>query len=414
MQVLDRFLHYVTFDTTADPTSSTVPSTPHQMVFAHHLVTELKTLGVPMVTLSPQGVIYALIPSNVTQPTPTVGFIAHIDTSFDCSGHNVKPSIIHNYDGRAIILNNDKMIISDPDVLPSLQKQLGKTLVVTDGTTLLGADNKAGVAAIMDIAAYYMQNPGVPHGNIAIAFTPDEEIGRGTDHFDLAYFQADFAYTVDGSSANEIEYENFYAAQCDIEIKGLSTHPGAAKNVMINSQHLAFLFHQQLPAELDPAKTSGYEGFNHLIAMKGSVEQSQLTYIIRNHDFALFEQQKQRFYQIQASLNQQYNQPLISLTIQDTYHNMKDLILQKPLVLNLAKKAIEANGLTPKSSPIRGGTDGARLTYMGLPCPNLGTGGYHFHGPNEYLVVEELQQVVSILKSIITFTMAEKKEEFTL
>lgn len=401
MSVLQRFLRYVAVETTSNPHSNTSPTTPQQLAFAHTLVAELKALGVQKVTLSKEGVVYAFLPATTKKKVPTVGFIAHMDTSFDCSGKDVIPRIITNYDGLPILLNEQKRIYSDPHKLPSLKKQIGKTLVVTDGTTLLGADNKAGIAAIMSLVEFLLKEPTKAHGAVHIAFTPDEEVGRGTDHFDIPYFACDFAYTVDGGSANEIEYENFHAASCVVDIQGLSTHPGAAKNVMINSQHLAFAFHQALPKELDPALTSGYEGFNHLTSMEGSVEKTRLNYIIRNHDITLFEKQKQQFVDIQQAMNKQYKQPLVSLTIKNTYANMRDIILQYPIVLELAKKAITNQGMIPKSSPIRGGTDGARLTYDNLPCPNLGTGGYHFHGPNEYLVVEELEMVVDVLKEIV-------------
>lgn len=406
MSVLNRFLHYVTFDTTSDPQATTVPTTKQQLVLANELVMELKKLKVPRVELSPHGVVYAFIPSNSKKDVPTVGFIAHMDTSFDCSGNNVLARVISNYDGGPIVLNKKEQIISDPKKLTSLQKQVGKTLVVSDGTTLLGADNKAGIAAIMSLVAYLMQHPLVEHGAVHIAFTPDEEVGKGTDHFDIPFFNCDFAYTVDGGSANEIEYENFNAAQCEVAIKGLNTHPGSAKDMMINSQHIGFEFHASLPKQLDPALTSGYEGFNHLTSMQGSVEKTHLTYIIRNHDRSLFEQQKQEFFAIEKLLNTRYQQPLINVTITDTYYNMRDLIMQNPRIISLAQKAIENNGLLPVSNPIRGGTDGARLTYNQLPCPNLGTGGYHFHGRHEYLVVEELESVVNILKEIVHLLVA--------
>ena len=408
MSAFNRFLRYVSFDTQSNPHSLTVPSTSNQQILAKQLVTELQSIGVTNVILSPEGIVYGFIPSNTAQPLPTVGFIAHMDTSFDFSGANVKPRIIKNYDGEPIVLNQEKAIVSDPALLTSLKDHLGKTLVVTDGTTLLGSDNKAGIAAIITAVEQLLQHPKITHGPVHIAFTPDEEIGKGTDHFNVTYFDCDFAYTVDGGSANEIEFENFNAASCKVTIQGLNTHPGSAKNIMLNSQHLAIEFHQQLPKELDPALTEGYQGFNHLSSINGSVESTQLSYIIRNHDRTLFEQQKAQFIAIQRKMNEQYHLPLVQVQIEDSYYNMKEKLDQTPEVIELARQAIQQVGLTPISHPIRGGTDGARLTYLGLPCPNLGTGGYYFHGPNEYLVVEELEKVVEILLSIVTLT-AEKR-----
>ncbi len=408
MSVLNKFLKYVSIDTASDHESTSSPTTKKQWNLAHELVKELQQLGVKQVTLSPFGVVYAFLPANVDTPLPSIGFIAHMDTSPDCSGENVKTKLISNYDGKKIILNAEQAIESDPAIIRSLRKHIGKTLVVTDGTTLLGADDKAGVAAIMEMVETLQTNPNIHHGNVHIAFTPDEEVGKGTDHFDVDFFHCDFAYTVDGGSVDEIEFENFNAASCHVEIKGLNTHPGGAKGIMINSQLIAMQFHGLLPKELDPTLTEKYQGFNHLTSMQGDVEKTTLDYIIRNHDKGLFEEQKAMFYRIQKQLNDQYKKPLIQVTIADSYYNMRDLLMKQPHVIAIAQQAIRDVGLQPISNPIRGGTDGARLTYMGLPCPNLGTGGYAFHGRNEYLVVEELNISVKIILQIIAIVASKK------
>lgn len=398
MTVLKRFLKYVSFDTQSNPKSKSIPSTAKQRELGAYLVEEMKQIGIEDARLDEYGYVYGSIKGNVSG-AKTVGFIAHMDTSYEVSGANVKPRVISNYDGNDIALNEQYTTkVAD---FPFLKEFKGKTLVVTDGTTLLGADDKAGLAEIMTMAEYLISHPEILHGDIKIAFTPDEEIGRGADYFDVAGFNADFAYTLDGDKVGVIEYENFNAASVQVTIKGISIHPGSSKNKMKNALNIAWQFHDLLPQHARPEYTENYEGFIHLNEMDGTVELVNMHYIIRDHDMDSFNQFKTFFKQAQELINQRYGENTITIEIKDTYYNMKEKLADKMYIVSLAEAAIKAVGITPSSKPIRGGTDGAVLTYKGLPCPNLGTGGYNYHGRNELCVVEEMEQSVQIILEII-------------
>ena len=404
MNVIDRFLNYVKIDTQSSSTSSTAPSTMKQFDLANVLKKEMEELQFQDIYLDEHGVLYGTIPGNCDLE-PTIGFIAHMDTSPDMSGKNVKPRIIKDYDGSVIVLNEEENIFMDPHEFPSLKDHLHHDLIVTDGTTLLGADDKAGIAEIMSMAEYLITHPEISHGTIKVAFTPDEEVGRGTEHFDVPYFNADFAYTVDGGTIENIDYENFNAASCEVTIHGKGIHPGSAKHKMINAVLVAMEFQSLLPVFDNPAYTEGYEGFNHLNQMSGNVDVATMEYIIRNHDEQLLEKQKQDFRNAAEFLNKKYGYTIIELDIQDSYANMRKHIEKDMRVIDRAKKAMVSVDITPKSAAIRGGTDGANLTYQGLPCPNLGTGGYHAHGKYEYASINEMEKCVELLIAIA------KKEE---
>lgn len=397
MELLERFLSYVQVETTSDPVSEAVPSSEVQWSLAKILVKELNDLGVSNVYLDKACIVYGTIPANV-EGLPTYGLIAHMDTSPDASGKNVKPRVIENYDGNNIKLNEDTEMKTS--VFPSLLSKVGKTLIVTDGTTLLGADDKAGIAEIMDFVEYIMANPEVKHGTIKIAFTPDEEVGRGTENFDVKAFNCDFAYTVDGGEVEFVEYENFNAATAIIDIQGVSVHPGSAKHKMINASLVGMKFNSLLNEFDRPEYTEGFEGFNHLTDIYGDVEKCHMEYIIRNHDAKKFARQKEVFKNAVAFLNSQYDEDIVHLEIKDSYRNMIEILKDHMEVVEIAYDAIKACGITPQSNAIRGGTDGANLTFKELPCPNLGTGGYNYHGRFEYAVLEEMQQSVEILKKI--------------
>ncbi len=400
MNVQDRFLKYVKYDTQSDEHSSTVPSTAKQLVLANALVDEMKSIGIEDAHVDEFGVVYGTIPKTCDSEVKTIGFIAHMDTSPDMSGENVKPRIVSSYDGTNIVLNEELGISMGVDEFECLADKIGEDLIVTDGTTLLGADDKAGIAEIMTMAETLI-NEKREHGTIRIAFTPDEEIGCGADHFDVKKFNADFAYTVDGGEVDSIDYENFNAATADIEIQGLSIHPGSAKNKMINALLVAMEFHSMLPVEQNPAYTEGYEGFNHLTDLHGACEHATMSYIIRNHNEELFEKQKEDFRRIAAYMNEKYPSNTIQLTITDSYANMRTIIEKDMSIIELAKKSMKDVGLEPTSHAIRGGTDGARLTYDGLPCPNLGTGGYNCHGKYEFASIQEMQKSVELLLKIV-------------
>ena len=400
MNVQDRFLKYVKYDTQSDEHSSTVPSTAKQLVLANALVDEMKSIGIEDAHVDEFGVVYGTIPKTCDSEVKTIGFIAHMDTSPDMSGENVKPRIVSSYDGTNIVLNEELGISMGVDEFECLADKIGEDLIVTDGTTLLGADDKAGIAEIMTMAETLI-NEKREHGTIRIAFTPDEEIGCGADHFDVKKFNADFAYTVDGGEIDSIDYENFNAATADIEIQGLSIHPGSAKNKMINALLVAMEFHSMLPVEQNPAYTEGYEGFNHLTDLHGACEHATMSYIIRNHNEELFEKQKEDFRRIAAYMNEKYPSNTIQLTITDSYANMRTIIEKDMSIIELAKKSMKDVGLEPTSHAIRGGTDGARLTYDGLPCPNLGTGGYNCHGKYEFASIQEMQKSVELLLKIV-------------
>lgn len=401
MKVQDRFLKYVSFDTQSDEHSSLTPSTIKQLALAEYLVEELKTIGVSNAHVDEYGIVYATVAASAGyEQVPVIGFISHMDTSPDMSGANVKPRIIERYDGAEIILNTALDIRMNPNEFEVLKGKLGEDLIVTDGTTLLGADDKAGIAEIMTMMEHLLANK-LPHGTIKIAFTPDEEVGRGTDNFNVTEFGADFAYTVDGGEVNSVDYENFNAASAELHIQGLSIHPGSAKGKMLNASLLAMEFHALLPVEKNPAYTEGYEGFHHLIEMQGECEHATLSYIIRNHDREQFEQQKEEFRHSAAYLNEKYGDKTISLTIKDSYANMSVIIEKNMHIITLAKQSMKDIGIEPVSNAIRGGTDGARLTFAGLPCPNLGTGGYNYHGKYEFASIDEMKLSVSLLLKIV-------------
>lgn len=396
MNIVDRFINYAKIDTMSDPRSPSCPSTMKQKDLGNLLVKELKEMGIDGF-MDEHGYVYGLIPKNKEGITP-IGLIAHMDTSLDAPGCNVKPRIIKAYDGKTIKLN-DALSMS-PLVYEALNHVIGEDIIVTDGHTLLGADDKAGVAIIMDFAEKLIKSD-LPHGDIYIGFTPDEEIGRGADLFDLTFFKAKYAYTLDGSKVGGIEYENFNAASALVEFTGKSIHPGSAKNKLINAMHIAMEFHSMLPVFENPAYTEGYEGFNHLSSMTGEVEKASLHYIIRNHDIDKFYYQQKQFNDIKDYLNKKYGYEAVSLKINESYLNMAEVLKSDLTPVNVALEAIKNAGVTPFSLPIRGGTDGARLTYMGLPCPNLGTGGFNFHGRFEFLSINQMKKAVDILFELI-------------
>lgn len=405
MTVVDRFLKYVTFATQSDEESGITPSTSGQRVFAEALVKELEALGLEEISLDDNSYLMATLPSNMEdQEVPTIGFISHLDTSPDMSGEGVKPRIV-SYAGGDIVLNEAENIVLSPRMFPEMEQYIGQDLIVTDGTTLLGADDKAGVAAIISAVAYLKEHPEIKHGKIRIGFTPDEEIGAGADHFDVEKFGCEFAYTVDGGEIGELEYENFNAAAAKVVFSGRNVHPGTAKDKMVNASLLAVEFASMLPADQRPETTEGYEGFFHLTAMVGSVEQAVLQYIVRDHSRELFEQKKQLLEQIIAQLNKKYP-GMVSLEMHDQYYNMREIVEPKKYIVDLASEAMEAVGVKPQIKPIRGGTDGARLSFMGLPCPNLFTGGHNFHGRYEYIPIPSLQKsmetVVKIAELVAT------------
>lgn len=400
MNVQERFLHYVSFDTQSDEHSQTTPSSLKQLKLAEALVDEMKAIGIQDAYVDEFGIVYGTIPANTKKDVKAIGFIAHMDTSPDMSGKNVNPRIIPAYDGSDIVLNEELGISMGIQDFDCLKHKIGDDLIVTDGTTLLGADDKAGIAEIMTMAEALLREDR-EHGKICIAFTPDEEVGRGTDHFRVPAFGADFAYTVDGGEVDCVDYENFNAASAQIQIQGLSIHPGSAKDKMINALLVAMEFHSMLPVEKNPAYTQGYEGFNHLTELHGECEHAYMSYIIRNHNEDLFEKQKEDFRRIAAYLNQKYPDHTIQLTIQDSYANMRTIIEKDMSIIELVKTSMKQLGLQPKSMAIRGGTDGARLTYDGLPCPNLGTGGYNYHGKFEFASIQEMQTSVELLLKIV-------------
>lgn len=395
--VTKRFLSYISLDTQSLDEAEHVPSTDKQFTLAKKLVEELKGMGASDVTLSEHCYVMATIPATMEKVDYVVGFIAHMDTAPSMSGENVKPQILTNYKGGDIVLNKNLDIIMREKDFPNLTKQIGKDLIVTDGTTLLGADDKAGIAEIMTMVEYLLTHPEIPHGKIRIGFTPDEEVGRGVDFFDVPAFGADFAYTVDGGTIGEIEYENFNAASAKIKIAGTSIHPGYAKGKMLNAILLGMELHQMLPVFDNPMFTEGYEGFFHLDRLEGEVEAAVMTYIIRDHDREKFEQKKALLIDTVDFLNRKYGKDCFMLEIKDSYYNMKDMIKPHMQLVEKAKEAMIELGIEPMIVPIRGGTDGARLSYMGLPCPNLCTGGENFHGKYEYITVQGMEAVVGLL-----------------
>jgi peptidase T len=399
MKVENRFLKYISFPTQSNPYSTTSPSSSNQKEFGEFLLEEMRILGLSNVYMSEYGVVYGTIPSNNHHQGDVIGFIAHMDTSPDASGENINPQIIRDYDGQKITLNDD--MILDPQEFPYLKDVKGHDLITTDGTTLLGGDDKAGIAIIMSMAEYMFKHPEFKHNDIKIAFTPDEEIGHGTDHFDIENFQADYAYTIDGGDINELYFENFNAYQVIVDITGKSIHPGNAKNKMVNSLNVAMEFHHMLPHQKVPECTENYEGFHHLNHMQGTCEKTRLEYIVRDHHFTELKEQLNDFKRIQAYLNSFYGYELIDVTIHEQYLNMCDIIKDHPQIVEQVELAMEDIGLNPRIVPIRGGTDGARLSFKGLPCPNLGTGGFNCHGPYEYVSINMMKKGVELLLRLI-------------
>lgn len=398
----ERFLHYVSFDTQSKDDEEQVPSTEKQRVLAEVLKKELEEMGASDVRMSENGYVYAVIPATTEKPVKAVGFISHMDTAPAMSGTDVRPRIVENYGGGDIVLNEEKQIVMRVKDFPGMADCVGKDLIVTDGTTLLGADDKAGVAEIMEMAEFFLSHPEIPHGKICIGFTPDEEVGRGADFFDVEGFGADVAYTVDGGPIGELEYENFNAASGKVEINGRGVHPGSAKGSMINALLVGMEFQSLLPAFENPMYTEGYEGFFHLDQFSGDVESAHMEYIIRDHDREKFEKKKELFEAAAAYLNWKYGEGTVVVKLKDSYYNMKEKIEPENLYLiEIASEAMEALGIAPQVTPIRGGTDGARLSYMGLPCPNLCTGGYNFHGKYEFIPVQSIDTMVEILKDIV-------------
>ena len=397
-RVTERFLRYVSFDTQSDEFSETCPSTFRQSLLGAALVDEMRKMGIEDARMDPYGYVYGTVPGDPS--LPTIGLIAHMDTAPDISGANVKPRIVA-YQGGDVCLNEEKGIYLREDEHPSLKNHYGKNLIVTDGNTLLGADDKAGITEILT-AAEFLLRTRMRHATLKIGFTPDEEIGRGADKFDVKGFGADYAYTVDGGTIGEIEYENFNAAGAKAVFRGLNIHPGAAKGKMVNSQYLAMEFQSLLPALQKPEYTTGYEGFIHLTDMQGDVEQTTLRYIIRDHDMEKFEEKKALMVAAAEYLNRKYGEGTVELTVNDSYFNMKKCIEPCMYIVERAKKAMCSASMTPREVPIRGGTDGARLSYMGLPCPNLCTGGENFHGRYEYIPVEDMEKCVTMLVNILT------------
>lgn len=399
MNVLDRFLGYVKYDTQSDELTNLTPSTPGQMVFAQALEKELQSLGLKDITLDDNGYLMATLPSNTDRKVPTVGFIAHLDTSPDMSGRHVNPRIVENYDGGNIVLDADAGVVLSVDDFPELKDYVGERLVVTDGKTLLGADDKAGVAEIITAVEYLLAHPEIKHGDIRIGFNPDEEIGLGAHKFDVARFGADFAYTMDGGAIGELEYENFNAASAKVVFKGRNVHPGYAKHKMINSIRIANQFIIMLPRWETPEHTEDYEGFYHLIGVDGSVEETTLTYIIRDHDMDRFERRKKELEHLVRKTNNEFP-GCCTIEIKDQYYNMREKIEPVMFIVDIAKQAMVNAGVTPKVQPIRGGTDGAQLSFKGLPCPNIFAGGLNFHGRYEYVPVSSMEKATDVIIEI--------------
>ena len=407
MTITERFLHYVSYDTQSSEDSGTTPSTSKQKDFAQVLKQELIDEGLQDVVLDDLGYLYATLPANTTKTVPTIGFIAHLDTSPDASGKNVRPRIIKNYDGGDITL--DSGLVTSPAVFPELLSHKGEDLIVTDGTTLLGADDKAGIAEIVQAMVYLQQHPDIKHGTIRIAFNPDEEIGMGAHHFDVEHFGCEFAYTMDGSEVGEIEYENFNAASAKITIAGCSVHPGYAKGKMINAGRVATELVSMLPEDETPETTEGYEGFFHLTSISGGCEKTQLSFIIRDHDREYFESRKTEMLDVVQAINDKYGK-IAEIDIRDQYYNMREMVEPKMYIIDIAHEAIQQAGMTPKVKAIRGGTDGAQLSFRGLPCPNIFAGGINFHGPHEFVPIQSMEKAMMTVVNICRIT-AEKLGE---
>ncbi|TXE21373.1 peptidase T [Psychroflexus gondwanensis] len=402
--LLNRFLTYVKIDSQSNPNSESTPSTEKQWTIAHLLKEELERIGLQDVSIDDKAYIMATLPSNVDHEVPTIGFVSHFDTSPDFKASNIKPQIHENYDGGDILLNAEKNIILSPDYFEDLKLYKGQTLITTDGTTLLSADDKAGITEIIMAMEYLVDHPEIKHGKIRVGFTPDEEIGRGAHHFDVEKFGAAYAYTMDGSQIGELEYENFNAASATLKFKGTSVHPGYAKGKMVNSMYLAQKFIDVLPKEEVPEQTEGYEGFFHLSKMNGNIELSELNYIIRDHDKAKFEARKELFEGIVAKMNKTHGQEVVELEIHDQYYNMKEKVEPIKYIVDIAEQAMKELHITPILKPIRGGTDGAQLSYKGLPCPNIFAGGHNFHGKFEYVPLESMVKASEVIVKIAELT----------
>ncbi len=402
MDITERFLNYTKFDTQSSEESDSVPSTPKQLVFAEYLKKELEDEGLSNVEMDEKGYIYATLKANTKGDIPTIGFISHYDTSPDCSGADIKPSIVRNYDGSDILLSEG--IASSPKKFPELLKHVGEDLIVTDGHTLLGADDKAGIAEIVQAMCYLRDHQEIPHGNIRIAFNPDEEIGMGAHHFDVEKFGCEWAYTMDGGDVGELEFENFNAASAKIHIKGVSVHPGYAKGKMVNANNLAAEFANMLPEDETPETTEGYQGFYHLLGIQSNVEGAKLSYIIRDHDREQFEDRKRTMLCCVNQMNEKYGEGTVTAEIKDQYYNMKEKIDPQMHVIDLVLHAMQDCGVAPKVKPIRGGTDGAQLSFKGLPCPNIFAGGVNFHGPYEFVSIQSMEKAMQVVVKICELT----------
>ena len=406
-QLIDRFISYVTIDTESDPNSDSTPSTAKQWDLANKLADELQEMGMSDVSIDDNAYIMATLPSNVNHNVPVIGFISHFDTTPDYTGANVKPQIVENYQGQDLVLNAEENIVLSPDYFEDLLLYKGQTLITTDGTTLLGADDKAGITEIMEAMKHLINNPDIKHGTIKVGFTPDEEIGRGAHKFDVKKFGADWAYTMDGSQIGELEYENFNAAGAVVKVNGKIVHPGYAKGKMVNSMYYANEFMNALPKDETPEHTEDYEGFFHLYAVNGKVESTKLEYIIRDHNKDKFEARKTLMQKIVTNLNDKYGKPVFEINIKDQYYNMKEKVTPVMHIVDIAEEAMKALGIKPLIKPIRGGTDGSQLSYMGLPCPNIFAGGHNFHGRYEYVPVESMIKATEVICKIAELT-AEK------
>ena len=401
MNITDRFLKYVSFTTTSDENTNMTPSTPGQMVFAVYLVEELNSIGMQDVNLDKNGYVMATLPANTDKDIPTIGFISHMDTSPDMSGKHVKPRIVSNYDGENIVLNEEKGIIFETSKYPEILQYKGQDIIVTDGTTLLGADDKAGLAEIVTAMEYLIVHPEIKHGKIRVGFTPDEEIGQGADHFNVNLFAADWAYTMDGGEIGELEYENFNAAGAKVHFNGTNVHPGYAYHKMVNSMPIAQQFIGMLPRHETPEHTEGYEGFYHLTNIEGTVEKTTVSYIIRDHDRDRFDSRKKEFEHLVHKINAEFGENTATLEMKDQYYNMREKIEPVMHVIDLAFEAMKQVGVTPDVKPIRGGTDGARLSFEGLPCPNIFAGGHNFHGRFEYVPVQSMEKAMQVIIKIV-------------
>ena len=400
MALVERFLKYVSFDTQSSEETEVTPSTPGQMVFAKYLKEELESLGLEDITLDEHGYLFATLPANIDKPVPTIGFIAHMDTSPDMSGKDVSPRIVQNYDGSDIVLCAEENVVLSPSQFPELLDHKGEDLIVTNGKTLLGADDKAGIAEIVSAIVYLKEHPEIKHGKIRIGFNPDEEIGLGAHKFDVEKFGCDWAYTMDGGEVGELEFENFNAASAKITFKGRNVHPGYAKNKMVNSIRVANRFCAMLPAHETPEHTEGYEGFYHLISFNGDVEQTTVAYIIRDHDRARFESRKKKIERFISEINAEYGEGTATLELRDQYYNMREKIEPVMHIIDTAFAAMEAVGVKPNVKPIRGGTDGAQLSFKGLPCPNIFAGGLNFHGRYEFAPIQNMEKAMKVIVKI--------------